>query len=412
MGIKLPIMLSIGQVFRARRIRLGLTQDQAAAAAGLSRRTISDFENGGGRISLANLNRLLRVVGLELATREAIGRPTLDELSDRYRKVMDIEDMNLLAVTSTPVAGRVWASATGRNEQGAAEPIALRDILAHRGGEELFDELLDRYATSSISGVQPKVVVPERLKADDEGSLDRSSIKAPDLIVKAAGVEYPGLAENENICMSIARDVGLETPGFWLSEDRKLFVIRRFDVGPEGFLGFEDLAALTGRHPSKKYEGSYGDVAKAIGDFAASANRNASLESFFRLMVLNCVIRNGDAHLKNFGILYGDPSTAARDARLSPVYDVVCSTVYIPNDVLALSLGGSRAWPDGRTLQRFGKETCDVKNPAAIIEDVIERAMGYRPEDAESGMWKKIRAEMEVGVQAVQVPKSIRRRRR
>ena len=85
MGIKLPIMSPIGQVFRARRIRLGLTQDQAAAAAGLSRRTIGDFENGGGRISLANLNRLLRVVGLELATREAIGRPTLDELSDRYR---------------------------------------------------------------------------------------------------------------------------------------------------------------------------------------------------------------------------------------------------------------------------------------------------------------------------------------
>jgi serine/threonine-protein kinase HipA len=336
----------------------------------------------------------------------------LSRVIDHYRKVMDIEDMNLLAVTSTPAAGRVWASAPDRIVRGPAEPMALRDILAHRGAEELFDELLDRYATSSISGVQPKVVVPERPMSRDEGILDRSSIKAPDLIVKSAGAEYAGLAENEYICMSIARHAGLETPAFWLSEDRKLFVIRRFDIGPEGFLGFEDLAALTGRHPNKKYEGSYGDVAKAIGDFAAPANRNASLEAFFRLMVLNCVLRNGDAHLKNFGILYGDPSTAARDARLSPVYDVVSSTVYIPNDVLALSLGGSRTWPDGPTLQRFGKDACEVKNPASIIDEVVGQAMGYRPEDTASEMWKKIRAEMEAGVQAVQARKSIRQRRR
>ena len=78
-------MFSIEKEFRDRRISLGLTQEQAATAAGLSRRTLSDFENGGGKISLANLNRLLRATGLELATREASGRPTLDELADRYR---------------------------------------------------------------------------------------------------------------------------------------------------------------------------------------------------------------------------------------------------------------------------------------------------------------------------------------
>lgn len=85
MSIIVLIMKPIAAAFRERRVRLGLTQDQAAAAAGLSRRTLSDFENGGGRISLANLKRLLQVAGLELTTREAIGRPTLDELSDRYQ---------------------------------------------------------------------------------------------------------------------------------------------------------------------------------------------------------------------------------------------------------------------------------------------------------------------------------------
>ena len=51
----------------------------------MSRRTLSDLEAGRERITLGNLNRILRAVGLELTTREAAGRPTLDELSDRYR---------------------------------------------------------------------------------------------------------------------------------------------------------------------------------------------------------------------------------------------------------------------------------------------------------------------------------------
>ena len=78
-------MTPIGEALRKRRVAWGLTQDQAAAAAGVSRRTVSDFETGRERITLGNLNRLLRALGLELATREASGRPTLDELSDRYR---------------------------------------------------------------------------------------------------------------------------------------------------------------------------------------------------------------------------------------------------------------------------------------------------------------------------------------
>lgn len=78
-------MTPIAKTYRQRRVSQGLTQDQTAAAAGISRKTLSDFEAGGDGISLGNLNRLLRVLGLELATREASGRPTLDELADRYR---------------------------------------------------------------------------------------------------------------------------------------------------------------------------------------------------------------------------------------------------------------------------------------------------------------------------------------
>jgi transcriptional regulator with XRE-family HTH domain len=77
-------MDTLSEIFRARRLALGLTQAQAAAAAGLGTRTLVAFENGQGRISLANLRRAMAIVGLELTAREASRRPTLDELSERY----------------------------------------------------------------------------------------------------------------------------------------------------------------------------------------------------------------------------------------------------------------------------------------------------------------------------------------
>lgn len=77
-------MKSIRDTFRERRLAKGMTQEAAASAAGLTRKTVSDFENAKSSISVANAARLLAAVGLELTVREAGRRPTLDELADRY----------------------------------------------------------------------------------------------------------------------------------------------------------------------------------------------------------------------------------------------------------------------------------------------------------------------------------------
>ncbi len=326
----------------------------------------------------------------------------LDRVMARYRKVMDVnDDMNLLALTSTPAAGRVWARAPAEQaESEPAPPVALRELLGTPGTEALFDELVERYATgSAISGVQPKVVVEEarkaaRRKAKRAASSERSAIHAPDLIVKSAGAEYPGLAENEFLCMSMARAAGLDVPECWLSEDRSLFVIRRFDLAEGAYLGFEDAASLTGRQPRNKYNAPYSEIARAIADFCAPRHRPASLERFFRQLVFCCVIRNGDAHLKNWGVLYGDPVSADDDARLSPVYDLVCTVVWIPRDTLALGLAGTKAWPDRGRLEKFGRDHCALDNPGAIIDEIVERSLAFRP-DLRTKMWKAIRAAAE-----------------
>jgi len=88
----------------------------------------------------------------------------------------------------------------------------------------------------------------------------------------------------------------------------------------------------------------------------------------FTLIALNCALRNGDAHLKNFGIVYDD---VQGQARLAPVYDLVTTSVYLAKDSLALTLNGSTQWPTRRELKKLG-ETRAGGTPAKI-KQILER---------------------------------------
>ena len=85
-------------------------------------------------------------------------------------------------------------------------------------------------------------------------------------------------------------------------------VIDRFDLRMDGtYRGFEDFCALNARRTDEKYRGSYETpVMKRFAQFANSSHVNEDMEKLFVLIALNCALRNGDAHLKNFGIVYDD----------------------------------------------------------------------------------------------------------
>ncbi|MGC2602250.1 MAG: HipA domain-containing protein, partial [Rhodomicrobium sp.] len=81
----------------------------------------------------------------------------------------------------------------------------------------------------------------------------------------------------------------------------------------------------------------------------------------------NCALRNGDAHLKNFGILYSDVNG---EAELAPVYDLVTTTAYLPQDAMALTLNGTTRWPDARKLIELGQVRANL--PKKDIEGILE----------------------------------------
>ena len=315
----------------------------------------------------------------------------LEELRNRLAKLMVLDPMVLLALTGAqePI-GRVRVSgqplalpgaAPGLHQQQAGERLA--EILAWDGVESLFAHLVDRYILrAGVSGVQPKVLVPEAM---DPGP-SKATVVTHELIVKSGRAQFPGLAANEFLCMSMAREAGLDVPQFYLSKNRELFVMRRFDRTETGqALGFEDMAVLTGRGADKKYEGSYADVAKAVRINASPGHVQPSLHALFDSVALSCMLGNGDAHLKNFGLLYTDPTRD--DCRLAPAFDIVNTTGYIPEDVLALELGGTRTFFASRQhLLGFARH-CDVDKPRARIENLllaVERTLQREQEVAES----------------------------
>jgi serine/threonine-protein kinase HipA len=147
-------------------------------------------------------------------------------------------------------------------------------------------------------------------------------------------------------------------------------VVDRFDLRADGtYRDFEDFCVLNARRTDEKYRGSYEtSVMKRFQQFANSPNVVVELEKLFTLIALNCAIRNGDAHLKNFGIVYDD---VLGEARLAPVYDLVTMAIYLPKDSLALTLNGTTEWPDSKALRRFG-ETRMSGTPAKVRE-IFER---------------------------------------
>jgi serine/threonine-protein kinase HipA len=147
-------------------------------------------------------------------------------------------------------------------------------------------------------------------------------------------------------------------------------VIDRFDLRMDGtYRGFEDFCALNARRTDQKYLGSYEtQVMKRFTQFANSTHVNEDMEKLFILIALNSALRNGDAHLKNFGIVYDD---VQGEARLAPVYDLVTTSVYLPKENLALTLNGSTRWPTAKELRKLG-ETRAGTSPAKVRQ-ILER---------------------------------------
>lgn len=182
--------------------------------------------------------------------RQAIERATAKQYGS--------DDLTLLAILGPNQIGRMAYALAG-------EPLAkkidtLPDLQTLLGSDDarLFDQLLARFATcSGVAGVQPKVLL--------DFVENKASLPLQSYIVKSWGNEYPELGCNEYACLTLARHAGLRVPDYYLSDNGKLLITRRFDLNEQGeSLGFEDFCVLQGKGRREKYDASLESCANTI----------------------------------------------------------------------------------------------------------------------------------------------------
>lgn len=183
-------------------------------------------------------------------------------IEERLKRLGAPSDMFLLYLAGANQIGRLNYTLAGQSPRNATGE-ALSTLLSSPS-LPLFQHLVDCYALGSgISGVQPKTLVP--LIHPDITPHQHTSLPLETVIVKAEGLDFPCLARNEYLCLSVAKEAEFDVPNFWLSDDGLLLIVSRFDRHADGSaIGFEDMAVLTGRSTAQKYEGSYEMIAKVF----------------------------------------------------------------------------------------------------------------------------------------------------
>ena len=316
---------------------------------------------------------------------EGFNRRLITERLARYAKV---NDMYFLALQGDQGVGMLsYQSDLNLPE---IESLNLSEILSYRSNEPLFQQLLEKYyLRTSLAGMQPKVSIPNANTVQSD-----STVQQRDLIVKSFDAEFPLLTVNEFVCMQAARHCGLEPPKTYLSENLETYVVERFDQSSDGTkLGYEDFTTLMKKSndPCAKYTSSYETLLKATYLYTSSV---AEVEKMYKYIVFNCLIGNGDAHLKNFALQY---SPDMKNIFVSPPFDLTHTLIYASIDnKMALKLAGSKAFPDLSHLIKLAEsDQFRIRNPKAIIEFLSENILDYLRTSNEVQLFDGLRTSIE-----------------
>ncbi len=213
-----------------------------------------------------------------------------------------------------------------------------------------------------------------------------------DWIVKLPDQTYPDVPRNEFTMMSLAASAGIAVPpvrlvhrdeldglppDVWTSREEWAYAVRRFDRDVHrDAVHIEDLAQVRNIYPEDKYLGNYETVAA----LAYRGRDIDGLREFARRLAFTILIANGDAHLKNWSLIYADP----RVPSLAPAYDIVSTAYYLgERETLGLKFGGTRRF-DKVNVTTFDRLQQRLRAPqaelAACVGELVDQVRRHWPE--------------------------------
>lgn len=241
----------------------------------------------------------------------------------------------------------------GEDLPGAVRIVAdepLIDVSEDRDAQEADRREKDEWHFS-LAGVQLKFSA----RKAERGLTVPICGRGGDWIVKLPDARYAKVPENEYATMRWAEASGIRIPEVELVDvkdvsglppsigeyhEQQALAVRRFDrpaTGPR--VHMEDFAQVLGLYPEEKYRKfNYETLANLI----RALTGEKGLDVFIRQLVFIVISGNGDAHHKNWSLLYPDGVSA----ELSPAYDLVSTMRYKHDDSLALNLARSKRWED------------------------------------------------------------------
>ena len=247
----------------------------------------------------------------------------------------------------------------------------------------------DQQNKFSLAGVQMKFSMKEK-----DGRYNLSNGDAlGDWIIKTPSTKHKNVPLNEYTAMSLAAMVGVDIPEIKLvdldkldnlpqinlPDEKQAFAIKRFDRNEDVRIHTEDFAQILVKYPHEKYDSAnYEQIGRVIYEYSGAGL--ADVQQLARRLLVNILLANGDAHLKNWSLLYQDQITP----RISPAYDIVTTSVYIEGEKkYALNLGKTKQWYAVTTANfQAWANRADIPWRAIKphLDDVMDKARSHWPD--------------------------------
>jgi len=250
----------------------------------------------------------------------------------------------------------------------------------------------DRALRFSLAGVQLKLSMVQQ---EGRGLTLPAAGQDGDWLVKLPFGNSPDVPLNEFLTMTWASRAGIDVPEFALDRtpdlgfeipgaaagESTVYRVRRFDrPRPGQRVHIEDLAQVLDVYEHGKYEETnYETVARILLRVAG----RESFDEFLRRLVFVVASGNGDAHLKNWSLVYPDGIRA----RISPAYDLITTIHYIPEERLGLKLARNKRFDvvDEEAFRRLARKV--GVDEAGVIARVRESVADIR------AAWEVVRSE-------------------
>ena len=323
-----------------------------------------------------------------------------DVVRKRLGKILHLSRHNIfgfLKAIGGDCAGAIALYPPSGTEKTDASSPVLRELSAEEASQILMD-LPKRPLTIgkeegfriSGTGAQDKLIACVK-----EGKILLPLFGAPSThIIKPPVAAYHDSVFNEFFCMRLAQAMEVPAPAcdILTLKDVPYYCVTRFDrhvvEGQICRIHQEDFCQLFSVDPEKKYENEGGPtIPKCFSLIRQMRLGTTGQVDFLRRIIFNFLIGNGDAHAKNFSVLY-----RGKGVQLAPVYDLLCTEIY---DSLAhetaMSIGGETSFAKitSDSFARMAQEcTIRPKLVITLIDEMLERITAVSKSLADELNWQ------------------------